>query len=739
MAERSAKARSHEGNPPHFTLRDYQMNAVEVLSDNRLAGVFAPPGSGKTVVMRAALTLSDAPVRVMVTPVAAVERAFARNFTFSHPALVEEVIEAAPVVIGRDIGTAQEAIWSYAEAPEGRIFVTTHAAFARAGLDDWDLDYTDWHIIIDEAHHSGLGWTRLNDLVEGIVSRGGTVGLVTATPERADGRLILSHDAPNTVVVPYSRLATDYGFPGQLDVQLLELDAPASEMGTPGQIDWTAIATHIMEVGRPTVLQVPQGNEEGGAAEAAEHAITALVAAGIERDQIVNAVGSDTDIYDRLEAAADETVYADRSIHVIVSCQRMGEASDWPMCSHVVMLGVTNSLLNLLQRFGRAFRPKAGIEGYPDPDRAILSLVIGRLPDEATAQARLAHMLLHISLAVQVSPAALAFNRYWKEAVSRLRVPPAIRHVIRSGLDENTQQQLAEARENLLLIARETGAESFSELVGVVRDHPALEEDARLDALRELLFHGSDTHPEVRQALMQTADRTLRLAAEQERFDKPQELTSRVRDLFYEALLEEADRIEKMDLQAIDLDFSIEGFRSVLTPARLEGICERMLRQRREIGPTSLSKCLAICELFENKHGKLPSRTSGPQRLDDLVLFRYSVQDLDFSVREATEGRLTLGKLVRLIETSWVLVGDHKANQARYALRAARMIDGEDYAGMTDTEFVHATLDPRLGGQSAYHRFWSKGARGGLSLVAAQAAHREGLLDMDITMRPEAD
>jgi hypothetical protein len=81
--------------------------------------------------------------------------------------------------------------------------------------------------------------------------------------------------------------------------------------------------------------------------------------------------------------------YEDRTVDVVLSCARMNEGTDWPLCAAVYNVRIPGSAQLILQRWARAARGKWGIEGYPEQwrDVQLLRFYVPRLTGDATGDA----------------------------------------------------------------------------------------------------------------------------------------------------------------------------------------------------------------------------------------------------------------------------------------------------------------------------------------------------------------
>jgi hypothetical protein len=93
--------------------------------------------------------------------------------------------------------------------------------------------------------------------------------------------------------------------------------------------------------------------------------------------------------------------YEDRTVDVVLSCARMNEGTDWPLCAAVYNVRIPGSAQLILQRWARAARGKWGIEGYPEQwrDVQLLRFYVPRLTGDATGDAWDQHRDLALMLA----------------------------------------------------------------------------------------------------------------------------------------------------------------------------------------------------------------------------------------------------------------------------------------------------------------------------------------------------
>lgn len=67
----------------------------------------------------------------------------------------------------------------------------------------------------------------------------------------------------------------------------------------------------------------------------------------------------------RLRADSQAERWMDIKLDAVISCARMDEGADWVPCSHVYNAGIPSVAGLIIQRWGRASRPKGRIKGYP--------------------------------------------------------------------------------------------------------------------------------------------------------------------------------------------------------------------------------------------------------------------------------------------------------------------------------------------------------------------------------------
>src|SRR5690606_25670710 len=65
--------------------------------------------------------------------------------------------------------------------------------------------------------------------------------------------------------------------------------------------------------------------------------------------------------------------------------KRFDEGTDWPLCSHVYVVGYPTSIGLTVQRWGRAMRDKRNCEGHPFPDIAAVRFFAPEWSAELTA------------------------------------------------------------------------------------------------------------------------------------------------------------------------------------------------------------------------------------------------------------------------------------------------------------------------------------------------------------------
>jgi hypothetical protein len=396
------------------SLRPYQIAAISRLSaytaeGHRTLGLNMPTGSGKSVVLAALLAQLRAEGRfrgaVVGVPSDAIELNFDRDVDITADPAHVVGREAMWLRLreGDDKRAELDALLSGAGSAWAAL--TTHEQLRReskAGTLDRDL--AGCVLVLDEAHHAGTtedgGVTHIGDVAHAWTERGGTVLLATATPFRGDGASVFP-DETKAFVWPIAEHSVSGYAPNdfQIETAILTVEAttsrelagetlPKAEAG--GDSAERMVAKWVAD-GRPkAVFIVPAKGSLRWAARLA----AALEAASA---RVVDAVGKGDEVKRRLSDALvhEQGVkrFEDSRVDVILACKRFDEGTDWALCSHVYNYGIPGSFGLTIQRWGRAFRSKAGVEGYPAEHRetAKLTCFVPRVSAEVLDKFEKAH------------------------------------------------------------------------------------------------------------------------------------------------------------------------------------------------------------------------------------------------------------------------------------------------------------------------------------------------------------
>lgn len=407
-------------------LREYQWDAVTYLAacaadGHRMLGLNTPTGSGKTVILVGFLrkTRFLFTGAVLAGPSEQVEANFHKDWdieAFPPPVgpgclWVARFKTQADVLFRRLRDTADKREYFDQVVRPGKVIgpwvaLTTHKQLVDWGIEALPADLTGKLLILDEAHHAGTGEGKGRDLIIQIgafaaawLSRGGTILYVTATPFRTDGKIVFP-DGTQAFVWSITEHAAKGYAPNnfQRETHVLQnvkavnaaemfgeqLNEAESEHG----VSYEEIVERWVADGRPKlVCLVPQGVSrrwERGLLDAFQ---------GVPNPPRVHSAVGDDNATGRalaklLTHEQQVTRYEDSQVDVILACKRFDEGTDWPLCSHVYRYGIPRSFGLIVQQWGRAFRDKKGIAGYPPEhiETAKMVFFVPRLKDEVLPQ-----------------------------------------------------------------------------------------------------------------------------------------------------------------------------------------------------------------------------------------------------------------------------------------------------------------------------------------------------------------
>lgn len=382
--------------------RPYQ--AVQLRDLTRYLGqssevvLVAPTGAGKTLIIQGLVSNLVNPQHprpdqfrgaVVVVPQLQIEDGFSvdKDQTFSFEPEEGEVLNPCPLTIfvtdwikGRDReheGQTRKKFLSHLRSPRVKGMITTHQAVSlwlTKHLKEWPERLDGRLLVIDEAHLAGED-NKLGQVARLWVKRGGKVLYATATPWRADGKLVAPDNGYWAVRTLAEHIEGGQFAPGKLEVRThltnLRADTAAQVAGDKlGEGDIAESSADIVrlwiEDGCPkAVINVPLDARSQEWAQALEETFLSLK----NPPRVHNAVGQGNEVAQALkealkgERAVD--LYQDSRVDVFIACRRFELGTDWKLCSHVYSIGLTSSFSRILQMLGRALRDKKDIVGYP--------------------------------------------------------------------------------------------------------------------------------------------------------------------------------------------------------------------------------------------------------------------------------------------------------------------------------------------------------------------------------------
>jgi len=405
-------------------LRPYQRDLARDLAyqlaerGRRDVGLEAPMGSGKTTVCKAVVMAlrGSGVVRLVVVlaPLDNIVEAWAKAQARAAGLLDGRAIpawnEAQRATVAR---LADPNWWATATG----VWVATRqaacSAKATAALKASGADLSGVLVVADEAHHHN-DRTRAGEHAAVVRGLGGAVLLVSGTPWHARGSVFTE----GTEVVRLSAA---------------EFARHRDARGRPyAPTEWRVERRHVGEASDARAAVEPAGGKDPEACGPKAADVCAQIAADWLADgrpcavinlpwvswrapmlkalrtaapdaRALDLVG-DGDDAARAAALAREAEckrYEDRTVDVVLSCARMNEGTDWPLCAAVYNVRIPGSAQLILQRWARAARGKWGIEGYPEQwrDVQLLRFYVPRLTGDATGDAWDQHRDLALMLA----------------------------------------------------------------------------------------------------------------------------------------------------------------------------------------------------------------------------------------------------------------------------------------------------------------------------------------------------
>jgi superfamily II DNA or RNA helicase len=451
--------------PEAADLRPYQRRIFWGLRDKardgeRDLGLSAPVGSGKTTVCKALacdlLLETEHPAQfrgvIFLAPLESIVEAW------QEPARIRE----APFAFGdpdhpawefRGAGSAREwlaaprasvadlsdpawwqtarGLWAATRQSGGRQVVISALRESRPSL-------AGWLVVVDEAHGAGSE-TLAGELCAVVRELGGATLLVSATPWRGDGESVFGAATAVEGIssAAYSRETDERGrpyCPRQWEVRRTRVrgviartvadvvdDGGSADRRDEGPAKVatayarTMVARWVAD-GRPkTVMNVPRVSWVRRADGRPGPLLAELLRAGVPRDRVLDLVGklapaAAREAAERLKSERGVRRFEDSAIDVVLSCARFDEGSDWPLCSHVYNAKIPRSSRLIIQRWGRASRPKGRIAGYPEQwrDAQVLRFFVASLPGEVADAAWAEHRDMSLMLACYLEDFAVA-------------------------------------------------------------------------------------------------------------------------------------------------------------------------------------------------------------------------------------------------------------------------------------------------------------------------------------------
>jgi hypothetical protein len=426
-----------------LTLHPYQVEMIRQLDDARDTLLASPTGSGKTTIAAVAARLSFAKGTthaIIAAPQKQIEEGFVEcnGLEVRWP---EGSKRKRPVVIpdgfirslkpGDRMG--RKILEYLANPAPGYALACSHAALIAMLrlIEEHALpeNLATATLIVDEAHHAPAD--ELSNVVAIWQTRGGRLRFYTATPERADGRVVatpgmvrivrslaehmLEGFAPAEIVnelVPF-RVGGDRVSAAEFTGEAVTQDAKRLRKLA------KAIVAEWEKDGRPKAIgRVPP--MRGGCKPLVELLDQLLAKAGA---RVVDSTGLGTGrqrAFRAMLASERGRPFAESEFDFVIGSQRVVEGTDWPVCSHIYSVGIPRSLTLLQQLLGRATRRKD--DKHPSRDRVKITFftptaggnTLDRLSMEHSRQALLVCVFLadHESGEAMLAPQGHAFDAY---------------------------------------------------------------------------------------------------------------------------------------------------------------------------------------------------------------------------------------------------------------------------------------------------------------------------------------
>lgn len=388
-----------------LSLREYQTDAVQTLSDFLLAGerelaLVSPTGSGKTVILTAILATCKRQLigAVVTVPTETIEANYSNEAVFYLTpqdasdlgvSVVDGKLDARGTYVNvRGLPAERREIEFNAvlagvdKSRTGWAFVATHSQLVKYSPKKLPADLTDRLLVVDEGHHAAEEATQIGEYAAAWRARGGTTLYLTATPYRSDGHTVLSSKVKVFTHSIAKHAASGYA-PSDFRVKTAALGVEVDDIeGWNGETlpenevsegrGYEAILAQWEADGRPKAVFIVPGNRDSRSW--AKRLIAALPAGVLAFDAVGAESSKADDLQELLEHERSVRQFSDSLVDVIVACKRFDEGTDWPLCSAVYCVGVPRSFGLVAQRWGRSFRDKSGIAGYPEEHRNVAQI-----------------------------------------------------------------------------------------------------------------------------------------------------------------------------------------------------------------------------------------------------------------------------------------------------------------------------------------------------------------------------
>ncbi len=304
-------------------------------------------------------------------------------------------------------------------------------------------------LVVDEGHHAGESVTQLHALTKAWVEHGGRVLIVTATPYRNDSKAVFKDGQPRYVktIAEYALDVDNQGRPlapsnmwmcaerlsGYVVRTKKELDGDECPEEITGHAT-LSLTRQWEKDGRPkTALIVPSH----GSRKWAEQIQRSFEKRGA---RVLNAVGTEQStkkaLRECLAREVDVTQWGYSEVDVIIACRRFDEGTDWPLCSHIYVIGFPRSLPLTIQRWGRTLRSKRLIEGHSHPNDA---KIVFFCPDPSNVDE---DTMVHHRQAAVLAACHLHDYQTAQQYVRRLRVSKEIEDSLKAQYDLASAQRL---------------------------------------------------------------------------------------------------------------------------------------------------------------------------------------------------------------------------------------------------------------------------------------------------------